>query len=361
MKTDIAFAAIAFCACSLWAEGNVTYHLNKEANPTEDQLDAYTHIEAAMDSATYLYNKYTNLTKHIEVYYNTGVPTAEASSNGTLSFGSSRTYMVVCTAMHETAHTLGMGTTSEYQAMMVNGVFQGKKAQALLKELTGDPTAELHGDSQHFWPYGLNYASEVKSEQDLIFNAKIVDAMYQDIFKEALYFSGRVRSVGTGLCMGITESNALTLQNCADTSTFVKITAVGEPVAYRIAFGTRGLDVPNESVSAGTVLGTYTWNGGTHQKMYKENLATDTSSFYLKIVKSGLYVKASGTSLIQDSKAGEDNLYQWTLLNSSTETPQAIRLGIRAAHHASPKTRVDAKGRSISAKNTEQWRSLFSR
>ena len=30
--------------------GNVEYHLNKSANPTQDELDAYEHITAAMDS-----------------------------------------------------------------------------------------------------------------------------------------------------------------------------------------------------------------------------------------------------------------------------------------------------------------------
>lgn len=360
MKPDIAFAVLAVCASSLWAEGNITYHLNKEAAPTEDQLDAYAHIEAAMDSAVSLYNRYTDLTKHIEVYYNTGVPTAEASSNGTLSFGANRSYMVVCTAMHETAHTLGMGTTQEYKAMMVNGVFQGAKAQALLKELTGDASAELHGDSQHFWPYGLNYASEVKSEKDLIFNAKIVNAMYQDIFKEYLYFSGRIRSAGTGLCMGITENNALALQDCADTGSYVKVVAVGDPVAYRIEFGTRVLDVPGESVSAGVTLGTYAWNGGAHQKMYKEDLAADTSRFYLKIVKSGLYVKASGKSLVQDQKTGTDSLCQWTRLKSA-DTPQGIRRETRTARSVPPKVRVDAKGRHNSAKGNGHGLIIFSR
>ena len=170
------FAGNAFSA--------VEYTLHKSENPTEDELDAYQRITTVMDSAVYLYNKYTNLSKYINVYYAPGVPTAEASSNGDLRFGKERSYMFVGTAMHEMAHTMGMGTTSEYKAMMDGGVFKGEKAQALLKEIDG-PEAELHGDSQHFWPYGLNYASEVKSEQDLINHARIVEAMYQDIFKEA--------------------------------------------------------------------------------------------------------------------------------------------------------------------------------
>ena len=56
--------------------GNVEYHLNKSANPTQDEQEAYKLITAAMDSAIFLYNKYSDLSKHIEVYYSTGVPTA---------------------------------------------------------------------------------------------------------------------------------------------------------------------------------------------------------------------------------------------------------------------------------------------
>ena len=49
-----------------------------------------------------------------------------------------------------------------------------------LRELTGDPSAELHGDTQHFWPYGLNYTTEVSSDEDLIRHCLIVDAMQAD-------------------------------------------------------------------------------------------------------------------------------------------------------------------------------------
>ena len=53
-------------------------------------------------------------------------------------------------------------------------------ATQVLRELTGDPGAELHGDAQHFWPYGLNYTSEVTSNEDLIRHCVIVDAMQED-------------------------------------------------------------------------------------------------------------------------------------------------------------------------------------
>lgn len=285
--------------------GNVEYHLNKSANPTQDEQEAYKLITAAMDSAVFLYNKYSDLSKHIEVYYSTGVPTAEASSNGDLRFGKDRNYMFVGTAMHEMAHTMGMGTTSEYQKMFKDGVFQGEKAQKILKEIDG-PDAVLKGDSQHFWPYGLNYKSEVHSEQDLINHVKVVNAMYQDIFKEAFYMQGRVVSlVDEKTCMGITSSNALELMSCTDSATFVKIYSVGEnPVTYRIQLGNRVVDIPNESTAEGVVASTYGYNGGAHQRYVFEKAgaprANMTNVYFLKNFKSGLYLQAVGKNVVQN-------------------------------------------------------------
>jgi hypothetical protein len=335
--------------CSLaFAEGSVSYVLHKSDNPTEDELDAYQRITTVMDSAVYIYNKYTNLTKFINVYYAPGVPTAEASSNGDLRFGNDRGYMFVGTAMHEMAHTMGMGTTNDYRSMFKDGVFLGEKAQAILKEIDG-PDAELHGDNQHFWPYGLNYASEVHSEQDLINHARIVEAMYQDIFKEAFYWQGHLQNVASGKCMGITSDNGLKLMDCADTTTFIKVFSVGEPVAYRIQLGTRSLDVPNESTAEGVTLSTYGYNGGTHQKMYKELASdADTTVFYLKIVKSGLYVKAGEESLTQETKFGDETAYQWKMLIPKKE--EISRIGEKQAlpRESGNATRnFDLKGRHV--------------
>ena len=300
----IGIISLFFLLSSAFA-GNVEYHLNKSANPTQDEQEAYKLITAAMDSAVFLYNKYSDLSKHIEVYYSTGVPTAEASSNGDLRFGKDRNYMFVGTAMHEMAHTMGMGTTSEYQKMIKDGVFQGEKAQKVLKEIDG-PDAVLKGDSQHFWPYGLNYRSEVKSEQDLINHVKVVNAMYQDIFKEAFYMQGRVVSlVDEKTCMGITSSNALELMSCTDSATFVKIYSVGEnPVTYRIQLGNRVVDIPNESTAEGVVASTYGYNGGAHQRYVFEKAgaprANMTNVYFLKNFKSGLYLQAVGKNVVQN-------------------------------------------------------------
>lgn len=346
--------------------GNIDYHLNKSANPNNDEREAYALIEAAMDSAVFLYNKYSDLSKHIEVYYSTGVPTAEASSNGDLRFGKDRNYMFVGTAMHEMAHTLGMGTTSAYQSMFKDGVFQGEKAQAKVKEIDG-PNAVLKGDSQHFWPYGLNYRSEVHSEQDLINHVKIVNAMYQDIFKEAFFKQGRVVSLlDEKTCMGITSSNALELMRCTDTATFVKIYSIGEnPVTYRIQLGNRVVDIPNESTAEGVVASTYGYNGGAHQRYVFEKAgaprANMSNVYFLKNFKSGLYLQAVGKNVVQNkfvrsASSIPQSDFIWQIVeagqdSSSKDEPVSIskrRIPNKNLEESMPERLFDALGRAAS-------------
>lgn len=359
----IGIISLFFLLSSAFA-GNVEYHLNKSANPTQDEQEAYKLITAAMDSAVFLYNKYSDLSKHIEVYYSTGVPTAEASSNGDLRFGKDRNYMFVGTAMHEMAHTMGMGTTSEYQKMFKDGVFQGEKAQKVLKEIDG-PDAVLKGDSQHFWPYGLNYKSEVKSEQDLINHVKIVNAMYQDIFKEAFYMQGRVKSLlDEKTCMGITSSNALELMSCTDSATFVKIYSVGEnPVTYRIQLGNRVVDIPNESTAEGVVASTYGYNGGAHQRYVFEKAgaprANMSNVYFLKNFKSGLYLQAVGKNVVQNkfvrsASSIPQSDFIWQIVEagkdtSSKDTPVSIstrKVPNRNTNLSVPARLFDALGRA---------------
>ena len=305
---------MTFCSALSFAEGNVSYTLHKSANPSADEQDAYKRITAVMDSAVKLYNTYSNLTKFINVYYAPGVPTAEASSNGDLRFGENRNYMVVPTAMHEMGHTMGIGTTSEYAATCVDGVFRDDKVQAKLREMDGQ-NAELHCDRQHIWPYGLNQASEAKSEQDLINHVILVETIYQQLFKEAFYKKGRVKSLSAGKCMGITTSNALELMDCADTATFVKIFSMGEnPVTYRIQLGGRVVDIPNESTAAGVVASTYGYNGGAHQKYLFESAPVNTTNaFYLKNSKSGHYLQAVDVQVQQNPMVDRDESFIWII------------------------------------------------
>ncbi|WP_458450686.1 RICIN domain-containing protein [Fibrobacter sp.] len=361
-RSLLAVSAIAFMA--VFSHAEVTYTLHKSANPTADEQDAYKRITTVMDSAVKLYNTYSNLSKFINVYYAPGVPTAEASSNGDLRFGENRSYMVVPTAMHEMAHTLGVGTTSEYAATCVDGVFRDDKVQAKLREMDG-PNAELHCDRQHIWPYGLNQASEAKSENDLINHVILVETIYQQLFKVAFYKQGRIKSLGeTKKCMGITSSNALELMDCSDTATFVKIFSVGDnPVTYYIQLGSRVVDIPNESTAAGIVASTYGYNGGAHQRYTFDDAGINTpNAFLLKNYKSGLYLQAVGTQVQQNRKVDRDESFIWkieeagdtsvvapdTSDTSKTDTSITRIVRIRDIQlQAAPTRTFDLKGRSV--------------
>lgn len=158
--------------------GNVTYTL---AVDPATHPEYYNLIKTALDSACYYYNKYTTLEANIYVYYNQGIPTAQASYRGSIGYGPNTSYMWVGTTMHEMAHYFGSGTTQAWKNLLDNGIWQGATAQALCMELTGQT---LKGDNNanpiHYWPTGINYRSEVNSVQDLINHTKIVQAMLID-------------------------------------------------------------------------------------------------------------------------------------------------------------------------------------
>lgn len=316
---------LALTCCLPFAQGNITYTLNQEANPTADQLDAYQKIKSGMDSSLVLYNRYTTQTKHLQVYYNTGVPTADASFNGTIRFGSNRSYMAVGTSMHEIAHTLGIGTTTEYQSLIQNGVFTGTNATKMIRTIQGDQSAQLKGDGMHFWPYGINYASEVKSEQDLIDHCKIVEAIVQDLFHESLYFTGRIRSKELNTCMR-KSGNEVALGACDDSASIVRIIQMGESnVQYRMQFGNVVLDVPNESKVAGIVLGLYAWNGGNHQRFTLESQdSLGTAVKRIRMVHSALYLLPKNGKIEQNQANTSPTLQSWELVPMQ-ENPTRVK------------------------------------
>lgn len=161
--------------------GNVTYTLVRVSNPTAAQQTAYNLITAAMDSAVWYMNQYTTFTKAITVTYVPSVATADGNINGSIRFGSNTYYMNQATALHEIAHTVGVGTSSVWwNTLIVSGIYTGTNATQKLRTITGDPAAQIHGDSQHFWPYGLNYPTEVTSVFDYIYHCQILEAMKAD-------------------------------------------------------------------------------------------------------------------------------------------------------------------------------------
>jgi hypothetical protein len=155
----------------------ITWKLQKSANPTADQADAYKRIEAAMRLAVKRYSKFSNrATKSITVQYSPGVPTAESGFGGTLKFGKERVYMNERTALHEIAHTLGIGQTQAFKTRCAANNWPS--ATTLLRTWDG-PNAKINCGGGHIWPYGLNYDREM-SETNANRHCQLIDAMLVD-------------------------------------------------------------------------------------------------------------------------------------------------------------------------------------
>ncbi|MCX5259391.1 hypothetical protein OOK27_35600 [Streptomyces canus] len=160
------------------AAATITWTLERASNPTADQQAAYTLITSAMNAAVARYNNLSDLGKSITVRYDTSVPTADGNLNGTIRFGSNRSYMTERTALHEIAHTIGVGTSSGWSSLGGSGTWTGAQATALVRQFDGS-SAKLSTGGGHFWPYGLNYENEF-SGTAADRHVQIVAAMVRD-------------------------------------------------------------------------------------------------------------------------------------------------------------------------------------
>ncbi|GHE35242.1 hypothetical protein [Streptomyces capitiformicae] len=159
------------------AAATITWTLVRASNPTQDQQTAYNLITAAMNAAVARYNNLSDLGKNITVHYNPGVPTADGNINGTIRFGN-RGYMTERTALHEIAHTIGVGTSAGWSRLGGSGTWTGAQATALVRQYDGS-SAKISTGGGHFWPYGLNYENEF-SNTAADRHVRIVAAMVRD-------------------------------------------------------------------------------------------------------------------------------------------------------------------------------------
>lgn len=135
-------------------------------------------IESAMDAAVARYNKWGNWpSRTLTVEYNTSVGTADGNPNGNIRFGSNSNYQSEWAALHEIAHTMGVGYWS---SSLVNssGNYVGANALAVYRSFEGK-NATLSTGGGHFWNYGLNYDHE-GSNANKERHAQIVWAMRCD-------------------------------------------------------------------------------------------------------------------------------------------------------------------------------------
>jgi hypothetical protein len=140
----ILFIALAMLPSTTHAALSFTVEANGWPNAAHRQAAVN-----AMQTALARYNAYNFGNYNVYVYYNAGIPTAQANYLGSIGFGG--TYPNERVTMHELAHYLGSGTYGT--------PWDGVRGETLVKQFDG-LEATLNGDGAHFWPYGLNYDSE---------------------------------------------------------------------------------------------------------------------------------------------------------------------------------------------------------
>lgn len=157
------------------ASGRVSWVLTTSNVPD----DVRTRITNAMNDACARYNAGANWpARTLTVEYNTGVQTADGNTNGNIRFGANASYQSTRTAMHEIAHTWGVGISGGWYANTSTGPFTGTNAVTVMKSYEG-PNAIINTGGSHFWPYGLNYDNEW-SETGAFRHVKLVFAMRAD-------------------------------------------------------------------------------------------------------------------------------------------------------------------------------------
>lgn len=163
------------------AEGNITFTVHRESNPSPELQETYKRLQTAFENATYYYNEFTSIQKNINVYYNPGVPTADGNINGTIRVGPNASYQRTGTAMHEIMHTVGVGQHHKWNELIAGGTWNGSRANEILQMMTNSPSAIIKGDGLHFWPFGINGAHEDSGEEMLyITHALILQGMKID-------------------------------------------------------------------------------------------------------------------------------------------------------------------------------------
>ncbi len=137
---------------ALSAAGDVTYTFQFSGTSAEENQ-----VRASVAAAAELYNRHGSFNKHWNVYYNSGIPTAEANYNGYMGYGGQRTIRV---ALHEGGHTMGMGTTAAYANLISGGVWKGIHARETALEMASPYADGLRGDGHAIWPWGMNFENE---------------------------------------------------------------------------------------------------------------------------------------------------------------------------------------------------------
>ena len=135
------------------SHAEITYSLHFDRN-----LNAQTQqLANSVATVAEFHNEHGSFNKHWNVYYNTGIPTAEGNIDGYMGYGNIFNERVV---FHEAAHTFGMGTHGNYFTLISGGLWKGIYGNEAQFDTYNNYGDGLHGDNHAIWPGGFNYDNE---------------------------------------------------------------------------------------------------------------------------------------------------------------------------------------------------------
>ncbi len=151
-----------------------------QANGQPVPPSAVTNITNAINAAVGMFNTWSNYNKTINVYYNSGVATADGNYNGTIRFGAGTQYHNANVAFHEVLHVMGAGTYGTWQA----------NVNLPARLWTGPQGIAM---SQHYFP-GRTLVAD--------YHIHWVDGVATDMTREGVHILGALRSD-----MGLSNEN----------------------------------------------------------------------------------------------------------------------------------------------------------
>lgn len=119
--------------------------------------------------------KFSGASKDITAVYDPDVGTTTGNFDGTIRFGAPE-YMTERAALHEIGHTLGVGTSAGFDA---NCKANDWPLTSQLVHSFDGFSVEIKCGGGNFWPYGLNYESEM-SEDNADRHVSVIRGMLSD-------------------------------------------------------------------------------------------------------------------------------------------------------------------------------------
>lgn len=151
-------------------------------------------ITDAVEDAVGYWNNLTEIKNFTtSVGYDSGVATADCSYGGWIRVGSNTSYQATGTILHELLHGVGVIPWADTEWSRHNlrasvngdgygtGLWLGDRVTQVLRFWDNSKTAQLDGDYQHMWPYGINGAAEDNHTELLyIGNGLVCQALGED-------------------------------------------------------------------------------------------------------------------------------------------------------------------------------------